>query len=143
MSSETIRVEVPIEEALNGDSREESNLTDEEIEPFVDLTRDIERSRALREVARDRLDDDDLPEAESLLWVDEAEVYELCPDCYAENRGGAWTGFTEHPNHGELRDTMNDRLKDGVPCSFCKSDRLDELVQELRDEVDVEVVIVE
>lgn len=143
MSSETITREVPIEECLNGKTREESNIDEESIEQFVEVTKDIERSEALREVAEERLDEDELPEAETLLWVDAAEVYSLCSACYHENRDGAWTGSTQNPNQFELQQKMNERLEKGVPCTFCKRDRIKELKEELADEVEVEVVIVE
>ena len=139
----TIQREVPIQECLNGKTRDESNLDDEAIKDFVNMTKDIERSRALREVAEERLDEDDLPEATTLLWIDAAEVYSLCGSCYHENRDGAWTGSTQNPNQFELQQKMNERLEEGVPCSFCKSDRIKELKEEIADEVDVEVVVVE
>jgi TFIIF-interacting CTD phosphatase-like protein len=139
----TVTREVPIQECLNGKTREESNLDDEAIEGFVNMTKDIERSQALREVAEERLDEDDLPKATTLLWIDAAEVYSLCGSCYHENRDGAWTGSTQNPNQFELQQKMNERLEQGVPCSFCKSDQIKELKEEIADEVDVEVVIVE
>ncbi|ELZ96210.1 hypothetical protein [Haloferax sulfurifontis] len=139
----TIQREVPIQECLNGKTREESNLDEDAIEDFVNMTKDIERSRALREVAEERLDEDELPEATTLLWIDAAEVYSLCASCYHENRDGAWTGSTQNPNQFELQQKMNERLEKGVPCSFCKSDRIKELKEEIADEVEVEVVVVE
>jgi len=138
-----IRHEVPIEECLNGKTREESNLDEEAIEDFVSWTKDIERSKALREIARERLEEDGVPEAQSLLWIDAAEVYALCGGCYHENRDGAWTGSTENPNQFELQMELHEKLEEGMPCAFCKSDRIDELKEEVADEVDVEVVIVE
>lgn len=143
MTTETITREVPIEECLNGNTREESGLDDEAIEDFINMTRGIERSEALREVAEERLDEDELPEAETLLWIDAAEVYCLCSACYHENRDGAWTGSTQNPNQFELQQKMNERLEEGVACSFCKRDRIKELKEEIADEVDVEVVILE
>lgn len=143
MSTETIQREVPIQECLNGKTREESNLDDEAIEDFVNMTKDIERSRALREVAEERLDEDELPEATTLLWIDAAEVYSLCGSCYHENRDGAWTGSTQNPNQFELQQKMNERLEEGVPCSFCKRDRIKQLKEGIAEEVDVEVVVVE
>ncbi|WP_229774206.1 hypothetical protein [Halocalculus aciditolerans] len=143
MSTKTITREVPIQECLNGKTRDESNLDDDAIEDFVEWTKEIERSEALREVARQRLDEDELPEATSLLWIDAAEVYCLCSSCYHENRDGAWTGSTQNPNQAELRQKLNERLEEGTPCSFCKSDRIEQLKEELADEVDVEVVVVE
>jgi len=71
----SIRREVSIQECLNGKTRDESNLNENTIEEFVKMTKDIERSRALRELAEERADDDELPEATTLLWVDAAEVY--------------------------------------------------------------------
>lgn len=143
MSTETITRGVPIEECLNGKNRKESGLDEEAIEDFVAWTKDIERSKALREVARDRLDEDEVPQADSLLWVDQAEVYALCSECCFENRDGQWTGSTQNPNYHELQQKMNERLQDGCPCAFCKSDHVNELKEEIADEVDVEVVVVE
>lgn len=139
----TIQREIPIQECLNGKTREESNLDDEAIDDFVNMTKDIERSRALREVAEDQIDEEELPEATTLLWIDAAEVYSLCGSCYHENRDGAWTGSTQNPNQFELQQKMNERLEEGVPCSFCKSDRIKELKEEIAEEVEVEVVVVE
>lgn len=138
-----VRREVPIEECLNGRTRAESNLDEEAIEEFIAWTKDIERSRVLRELARARLDGDECPQADSLLWVDQAEVYALCSACYHENRDGAWTGSTQHPQYHELQQTMHERLRDGCPCAFCKSDRIDEAKDEIADEVAVEVEVVE
>jgi hypothetical protein len=143
MTTDTITREVPIEECLNGKTRDESGLDADAIEDFVAWTKDIKRSEALREVAEDQLDEDTLPEASTLLWVDAAEVYSLCSACYHENRDGAGTGSTQNPNQAELRETMHERLEEGVPCTFCKRDRIKELKEELADEVDVEVVVVE
>lgn len=143
MPDDEITVEVPIEQALNGDTREESNLTDEEIEPFLDLTRDIEQSKALREEANERLDEDDLTDADRLLWIDEAEVYTVCKSHFFDNIDGQWTGFTENPNFEELEERMHERVAEGVPCEFCKIEREKALADELADEVDVEVVFVE
>lgn len=143
----TITREVPIEECLNGKTRQEAlentKLDKDSIADFVEWTKDIERSKAFREVARERLDEDEVARAESLLWVDQAEVYALCSSCYFENRDGAWTGSTENPHYQELQQKMNERLQDGCACAFCKSDRIDELKEEIADEVDVEVVVVE
>lgn len=143
----TVTREVPIQECLNGKTRKEAlentKLDEDSIEDFVEWTKDIERSRALREVAEERLDEDELPRATTLLWIDAAEVYSLCGSCYHENRDGAWTGSTQNPNQFELQQKMNERLEEGVPCSFCKSDRIKELKEEIEDEVDVEVVVVE
>lgn len=52
---------------------------------------------------RDRLDEDDVPKADSLLLVDQAEAYALCSACYHENRDGAWTGSTQNPSHHEIQ----------------------------------------
>jgi len=139
----SIRRKVPIQECLNGKTRDESNLNENTIDELVKMTKDIERSRALRELAEERVDDDGLPEATTLLWVDAAEVYCLCASCYREHRDGAWTGSTQNPNQFELQQQMNERLQSGVPCSFCKRDRIKELKEEMASEVDVEVVVVE
>ena len=141
--TQVIKRELPIEECLNGKTRDESNLDDDAIEDFVAWSKDIKRSEVLRELARERLDEDDLPRADSLLWVDQAEVYALCSGCYYENSDGAWTGSTQNPNYEELRSTMNERLADGCPCAFCKSDRISELKDEIGEEVDVEIEVVE
>lgn len=143
MPTKNISRKVPIQECLNGKTREESNLDDDSIEDFVEWTKDIERSEALREIAEEQLDEDELPEATTLLWIDAAEVYCLCSSCYYENREGAWTGSTQNPNRAELQQKMNERLEEGVPCTFCKRDRVKDLKEELADEVDVEVVVVE
>jgi len=123
------------------ETREESDLYDDEIDAINQMAKDIERSKALRELAEERVDEDALPEATTLLWIDAAEVYSLCASCYHENRDGAWTGSTENPNQFELQQQMNERLESGVPCSFCKRDRINKLKEELANEVDVEVEI--
>lgn len=147
MSSDVVEHQVPIEECLNGKTRQEAlentELDEDAVSDFVEWTKDIERSRALRELARDRLDEDGVPEADTLLWVDEAEVYPLCRVCYSSNQDGAWTGSTQNPDFDELQWKMSQRLEEGCPCAFCKSDRIDELKEEIADEVDVEVVIIE
>lgn len=139
----SITREVPIEECLNGKTREESGLDEDSIEVFVEWTRDIERSEALRELALEELDEDELPQATELLWIDQAEVYSLCASCYHEKRDGSWTGSTQNPNYPELKQAMAEKVSEGTPCTFCKDDRVDELKDELSEEVDVDVVIVE
>lgn len=139
----TVTREVPIEECLNGKTREESDLEEEHIEEFVNMTKDIERSKALRNEAEETLDEENLPEATTLLWIDAAEVYSLCSQCYHENSDGAWTGSTQNPNQFELQKKMNERLESGVPCSFCKDERVKEIKKELAEQIDVEVVIIE
>ena len=141
--SEQLTVEVPIEECLNGDTRETSTLDADSIEDFVAWTKDIERSRALRELATERLDEATVTQAQSLLWVDAAEVYALCGSCYAENRDGAWTGSTLNPDYNELQLHMKQRLENGTPCAFCKDDRVRALKEELKESIDVQVVVVE
>lgn len=138
----TLEVEFPIEEALNGKRPKESPLGEEEIEKFVEWTADIERSKALRELAASLIDEEEVPRATSLLWVDAAEVYSLCSVHYRENRDGAWTGSTENPHFEELRQRKERELREGRPCSFCKSDRVDEVKARLEDEVDVDVTVV-
>jgi len=141
--SEQLTVEVPIEECLNGDTRETSTLDADSIEDFVAWTKDIERSRALRELATDRLDEATVTQAQSLLWVDAAEVYALCGSCYAENRDGAWTGSTSNADYDDLAAHMNQRLENGTTCAFCKADRVRALKEELKESIDVQVVVVE
>jgi hypothetical protein len=121
---DTLDVEFPIEEALNGKHPAESNLDDEAIEDFIAMTKDIEVSQALRNLAEDLVDEDDLPEADSLLWVDQAEVYSLCAGCYHENRNGAWTGSTSNPHYQNLREKKQQALKEGRPCTFCRDERV-------------------
>ena len=146
MSSESITVEVPIEEALNGKTREEALETghdEDSIEDFVEMTRDIERDRALRDLAKERVDKDDVPRAESLLWIDEAEVYSLCGRHYFEKRDGAWTGSTTYEKHAELRRQKEEDLREGRHCSECYYERVKAVQEELAGEVDVEVEIIE
>lgn len=137
----TLEVSFPIEEALGGDSLEETSLDEDSIQVLVDMTEDIETSRALREIAEDLVDEDDLPRAKSLLWIDQAEVYSLCHGCYAENSDGAWTGSTTHPDYEKLRKQKLEDLEDGRPCSFCRDERLRDLVSCLEDVVDIEVSV--
>lgn len=143
MSTKKITREVSIVECLNGKTLDESGLDEDAIEDFVEWTKDIERSQALRDLARERLDEEDVQRADSLLWVDQAEVYALCSSCYFENRDGEWTGSTENQNYHELQQSMNERLQNGCACAFCKRDRIDELKEEIAEEVDVEVVVIE
>jgi len=138
---DTLDVEFPIKEALNGKRPEESNLNDEAIEDFVEWTKDIEISKALRDLAEDLVDDDDLPEADSLLWVDQAEVYSLCAACYHENCDGAWTGSTANPHYAELQHQKQQALEEGRPCTFCRDERVKALKEDLAEQVDVEVTV--
>lgn len=141
--NDTITVEVPIEECLNGKTREESNLDEDVIEDFVEWTKDIERSEALREAAEEKLDEGDLPQADRLLWVDQAEVYSVCSACYRHDRQGEWTGSTQNPNYHELKQAMHEKLQEGTPCTFCKSDRIEAIKEELAETTEVEVVVIE
>jgi hypothetical protein len=138
---DTLDVEFPIEQALNGKRPEESNLDDEAIETFVAMTKDIEVSKTLRELAEDLVDEDELPEADSLLWVDQAEVYSLCAACYHENRNGAWTGSTSNPHYADLREQKQQALEEGRPCTFCRDERVKSIKVDLDKEIDVEVTV--
>jgi hypothetical protein len=137
----TLEVTFPVEEALNGRTPEESNLADEDIESFVDMTADIERSRALRDLAEEIVDEDELPEATGLLWVDQAEVYSLCDHHYREKRDGAWTGSTQNPHYQELREQKEQALRDGRPCTDCLEDRISELKEAIDERVEITVEV--
>jgi len=43
MSTQNITREIPIQECLNGKTREESNLDEDAIEDFVNITKDVEQ----------------------------------------------------------------------------------------------------
>lgn len=141
---QTVSKTVTVEEALNGRTREDLDLPEDQIEMFIEWEKDLSEREAYGEIARERLDESEIPEAHELLWIDRAEVYALCPSCYLENKEGQWTGSTENPNYDELRQSMQERLTEGTPCAFCKSDRIDQLKEELRESdavvVDVEVI---
>jgi len=143
MPKQKIQREVPIEECLNGNTREESNLDEDAIEDFVEWTKEIERSEALREAAREEMNEDDLPQAQTLFWVDQAEVYPLCSACYRHDRQGEWTGSTQNPNYHELKQTMQEKLREGCACAFCKSDRIEAIKEEIAENTEVEVVVLE
>lgn len=115
----------------------------EEDEVMIEMTKDIEKSKYLRERAEKRLNEGDLPEAKKLLWIDRAEVYSLCSSHYHEKKEGAWTGSTEHPTFEELRRNMNERLQSGVPCSSCRHDRIEELKAEIEEEIEISIEVVE
>jgi hypothetical protein len=138
---DSITVEITHDEAFGPLNPHE--LDDDEREMWVDLEADIQTSEALREIALDQLDEDDIPEASHLLWVDEAEVYPLCLPCYEQKADAAWTGGTKHPHHDRLRQTMREKLAAGTSCSDCKHDRVEELKADLNDQIDVEVTLVD
>jgi len=124
------------------ETRDESDLDDDEIDEIHQDVKDIERSKALRERAAERVDDDDLPEATTLLLADDAgKGYTVCTSCYRKHRHGAWAGSLPKSKPYRFDQEMNKRLEAGVPCHFCKRDRIKELKEELADEVDVEVEI--
>jgi hypothetical protein len=137
---DSIDIEITHEEAFG--PLDPDGLDDDERQMWVDMEADIQVSRALRELAEERLDEDDVPEADHLLWIDEAEVYSLCTPCYEQKADAAWTGATTHPHHDRLRRKMQERLHEGTPCSDCKDERIRELKDEIEDEVDVEVTVV-
>jgi hypothetical protein len=138
---DSISIEITHEEAFG--PLDPADLDDDEREMWVDMEADIQRSEALREIAEEQLDEDEIPEATHLLWIDEAEVYPLCPPCYDRKADAAWTGGTEHPHHGRLRSKMEDRLAEGTPCTDCKDARVRELKADLEERVDVEVTVVD
>lgn len=113
-------------------------LADEDVEALVAMEKDIVRSEVLRELAVERLDEDTLPEADSLLWVDQAEVYSLCAACYESKRDAQWTGFTENPHFEELRRQKREALREGRPCTDCREERIKELKAELSERVDID-----
>lgn len=140
-------VEIPIEECYpDVVGREKTIPAEDEMtetdETMVEMTKSIKQSEVLRDLAEERLDEDDLPEASRLLWIDAAEVYSVCGGCLYENRDCQWTGFTENPNQDELREAMRDRLDSGVPCTFCRSNRIDDLKEQFADEVEVEIEVI-
>jgi hypothetical protein len=138
---DSISIEITHEEAFG--SLDPADLDDDERQMWVDMEADIQRSEALREIAEEQLDEDDLPEAKHLLWIDEAEVYSLCPPCYDKKADAAWTGGTEHPHHARLRSKMEEGLAKGTPCVDCKDGRVRELKEELAEQIDVEVTLVD
>lgn len=138
---ESIEIEVSIEEALGGHDPEDLNLEEEELESWIGFEADLQTRSRLREIARELIDDSEIPEARSLLWIDRAEVYTLCGGCYHANREGAWTGSTSNPDYEQLREHMHRKLEDGTPCAFCRSDRLDEIVDRLEDEIEISVEV--
>jgi len=97
--------------------------------------------KVVQRLAEDLVDEDDLPEADSLLWVDQAEVYSLCSSCYFENRDGAWTGSTQNPYYADLREKKQQALEEGRPCTFCRDERVKTLKEYLAEQVDVEVTV--
>lgn len=148
MSSKTITVEVPIEDCFPDVFGEETEIPapderDESDEKIIDMTKDIKRSEYLRERAEERLNEKDLQEAEKLLWIDEAEVYSVCYGHYEQKRDGEWSGFTENPNYEELRQKMRERLSEGVPCSSCRSNRINELKEQIEGEVEIGYELIE
>ncbi|WP_248911042.1 hypothetical protein [Halocatena marina] len=146
--NEIIKVDLPIEDCYPDVFGEETEVPppderDETDEVIIEMTVDSKRREVLRDLAEDRLDEDDLPEAETLLWIDQAEVYSLCEGHYLEKCEGAWTGFTENPNYEELRRKMNERLSQGVPCSSCRRDRINELMKQIEDELEISIEVIE
>ncbi len=94
--TETVTIDLPIEECYSGGFTESPDIPapedrDETDEMVISMTKDIKKSEFLRERAEERLNEDDLPQATALLWIDKAEVYSLCDDHYHEKRKGAWT----------------------------------------------------
>jgi len=136
---DSIDIEITHEEAFG--PLDPADLDEDERQMWVDMEADIQRSEALREIAEEQLDEDDIPEAKHLLWIDEAEVYSLCPPCYDRKADAAWTGGTEHPHHGRLRSKMEERVAEGAPCTDCKDARVRELKADLEEQIDVEVTL--
>ncbi|WP_338740400.1 hypothetical protein [Haloplanus salilacus] len=138
---DSISIEITHEEAFG--PLDPDDLEEDERQMWIDMEADIQRSEALREIAEERLDVEEIPEATHLLWIDEAEVYPLCPPCYDRKADAVWTGGTEHPHHGRLRSKMQERLQEGTPCADCKDARVRELKDDLKEQVDVEVTVVD
>jgi hypothetical protein len=135
-----IEREVHIDQVLNGETREE--LPDEEVQQFVDMEEKFEAEAALKDLARELLDEETIPEADTLLWIDQCEVYSLCYGHYEAKQEGEWTGFSERDDFPSFRQEMLERLSEGVPCVECKTSAVRELADELEAHVDVEVTIV-
>lgn len=133
--------ELPIEQALAGVDPDE--LPEDEVEKFVELEKDFERRDLLKEAARELLDEEDIRQADRLLWIDQCEVYSLCQEHYRAKSEGAWTGFSEHRNFREFQQQMRERLEEGVPCVDCKQARIEAIADEIEDIVDVEVSVIE
>jgi hypothetical protein len=136
---DSITIEVSTAEAL--DPIDSDTIDAEEREQLVALEAVLQTDARLAELALEHMDEDALPEAESLLWLDEAEVYPLCPVHYHEKQDAAWTGGTSHPNHAELKQEMYERLRDGTPCADCKTERRRELETEIRERVTINVEV--
>lgn len=148
MSSKTITVEVPIEDCFPDVFGEETEIPapderDESDEKIIDMTKGIKKSEYLRERAEERLNEENLQEAKKLLWIDQAEVYSVCYSHYEQKRDGEWCGFTENPNYHELREKMQERLSNGVPCSSCRRNRINELKEEVEGEIELEYEVIE
>lgn len=132
----TVERTITTRDALGG--ADPDDLPAEDVAALVDLEKDITRSEVLRELAVERLDEDALPEAEHLLWVDQAEVYSLCSACYRDKRDAAWTGFTENPNYDALRRQKQQALREGRPCTDCREERIADLKAELAERVTID-----
>jgi len=130
---------ITLSDAIGG--ADPSDLDNESLAAFVGVEKDMAEREMLKELARDRLDEDDLPEAAHLLWVDQAEVYPLCSACYEQQKHGAWTGSTNHPHFEELMQTMNERLENGTACAQCKRDTIDGMIDTFAEMVDVDVTV--
>ena len=130
---------IHIDQVLNGDTRDE--LPDEEVQKFIDMEQKFEAEAALKDLARDLLDEDTIPEADTLLWIDQCEVYSLCEGHYEQKQEGEWTGFSERDDFPSFRKEMLERLSEGVPCVECKTSAVKQLADELEAHVDVHVTV--
>jgi len=54
-----------------------------------------------------------------VFWVDQAEYYFVCDECYELERDGLWTGSTTVPNWDEHKKLVYKELKTKTRCEFC------------------------
>lgn len=61
-----------------------------------------------------------MPKATNILWIDQAEYYFLCGDCYEANSYQKWSGSTRSPHFSKTRKDAYEILADGIECDFCR-----------------------
>jgi len=80
------------------------------------------------------LNEDHIPDATHIWWIDEAEFHLYCAEHYHPIADEQWTGFSTVPDPQAVKEAARERLEAGALCEKCHSEALygrrDELLEE-------------
>lgn len=96
----------------------------------------IERRHEARQEAYNRIDEDELPTASRILWIDDHEAYIVCEECRRTYDHFIRSGFTRAPPEEtvRLRETLAEKIAEKKPCEICRGHAIIEVANDLLDD---------